>query len=99
TGSDHWKRLMLVARLRWNCALLSAGALWRWRDVFLRRRGPGCLGVPLAQYLGPIVGLPSESAAGRSSGRSDRQPMGRDHHLRSYILYRPADWIDFDVFC
>src|SRR3954447_11381673 len=84
TGGRSWP--VLGRRVRRDRPDLQTAALRRWRDVLLRRRRPGRLGVPLAQYLRPAYRVFAQSIAGRTLCGTDREPRGRNPRLRTAAL-------------
>src|SRR5437868_3975029 len=81
---------VLVGRLCRHRAILSARALRRRRDVFLCGCGSGRVGVPLAQYLRPPVGLFAYFTAGRGLGWAYSQAERRYLGLWAAVLPRSA---------
>ncbi len=80
----------LVGFVHRGRARRRARALCRRLDVFLRGRGAGRLGLPLAQHLRPVVGFPVLPVAGGNLCRADRRPAWRHRALRSAVLQRAA---------
>src|SRR3981081_3066453 len=91
-GDRCWP--LLVGCVRRYRVTLRARALRRRRDVFLRRCGPGRLGIPLAQYLRPPVGVFTEPVAGRDLCRTEREPWRRNRRLWVAVLSRAARGTD-----